>query len=536
MRMRLSAVLAAVVLSACGQSGPAVMDFVEIVPAQPKIGDVTTVRFRLLDSRGVPLAGTNVDFRLQSDNTGVTLSPISAASLKGTGYAETQIVASGRVNSVIVVAKAGDKEINSPPITFAGTVPSGRQLTFQCGPLAGEGSGGRHALGAFDMTRHLIAGSAMECSAHVADRNGDGIKDALVSFMTEAGTIGPSEISKANLVGDATILYKTSLPLPAEVTPETFTWSPPIDDPSNTGEYVAPLWMHPFNWIQNPLNTTLNYTFQEPRRPDPIRRLNGQPMENNPRDNLVAMIAVTSGEEGFTDTNNNGKFDTGEDFDDLTEPFVDANDNGTWDAFERFIDVNGNKQWDGKNGQWDSNTLIWRQERLLWTGIPAYEDTLNVVPGVNGHKPVFSAACPTGMTCNNGIPPQINLTCPGAGPFCAQAGPPTDVKAYLADPWFNSLAKNGDGDGCRVDTADMSPIKVVSSETLNGFAFTYPPGEHLTFTITDARDPLASPMDQAPIRRPAIDFVANIVCSYTSSPKDGYVVKIVAGTIKGTIE
>jgi LPS-assembly protein len=66
MRMRLFVVLAVGVLSACGSTGPSVMEFVEVVPAQPKIGDVATVRFRLLDSRGVPLAGSNVDFKLQA--------------------------------------------------------------------------------------------------------------------------------------------------------------------------------------------------------------------------------------------------------------------------------------------------------------------------------------------------------------------------------------------------------------------------------------------------------------------------------------
>ncbi|MFO0599392.1 MAG: hypothetical protein U0228_29055 [Myxococcaceae bacterium] len=511
------------------------IEFVEVLPAHPKIGDVATVRFRLLDSRGVPLAGTNVDFKLQSTNTGVNLSPTSAPSIKGSGFAETQIVASGRVNSVIVVATAGDKSVNSAPITFAGTVPSGRQLSFQCGPIAGTGSGGRHAIGAWDQARSMIVGDAIDCTAHVADRNGDGISGALVSFLTEAGTIGPSETSQSNLVGNASVIYKTSLPAPIEVSPGQFTWMTAGVDPTNTGDYIAPLWMHPFNWTQNPLIATTAYTGDEPRRPDPIRKdVNGQRMENNPRDNLVSMIAVTSGEEGYTDTNNNGQYDMGEDFDDLTEPFVDSNDNGTWDAFERFIDTNGNRQWDGKNGKFDPNTLIWIQEKLLWTGIPATEDMITVVPGVNGHKPVFAPACPEGMACAGGIVPPVTLTCPGTG-TCSAAGPPVKLLAYLADPWFNALAKNGDADGCGIAAADMSPVKVNSSG-LNGFAFTYPPGERLGFLLTDARDPLAPPINQIPPRRPPIDFVATITCNYTSSPKDGYVVKIVVGTIKGTIE
>lgn len=534
MRMRLlvlAGVMSVSVLPGCGgAAGPAVMEFVEILPAQPKIGDVATVRFRLLDARGVPLAGANVDFKLGSANTGVTLSPVSAVSIKGSGYAETQIVASARVNSVIVTATSGDKTVSSPPITFAGSVPNGRQFTFQCGPIAGDGSGGRHAIGAFDSTRHLIAGSAIDCTAHTGDRNGDGVADALVSFETEAGTISATGISKTDLVGNATVLYKTSLPLPQDVAPDTFKWVTAFDDPTNTGEYLAPLWMHPFEWVEDPRTLAIsglrNFTLREPRRPDPIRlKMDGSGrFENNPRDNLVAMIAVTSGEEGFTDTNNNGQFDNGEDIDDLTEPFVDNNDNGTWDSNERFIDVNGNHQWDGKNGKWDANTLIWKQERLLWTGQPATEDTI-MMPNIPGHRLVFAAASP------NPIP---TMTCPGTG-FCSAAGPPVLVNAYIADPWFNSIAQNGDSDKCGIDTEDKSPV-VAKAESGSGAAFTYPPGRYMTFLIKDARDPNIPPVDQVPKRVPAIDYVASIYCSYTSAPKQNYILKLNVGSISGKIE
>jgi hypothetical protein len=541
MRMRLLAVLTVgLMTSSCGGVSPSVLEFVEVLPAQPKIGEVVTVRFRLLDSRGVPQGGTTVGFKLGSANTGVTLNPESTDSLKSSGFAETQIVASTRVNSVIVTAKAGDKEISSPPITFAGTVPNGRQLTMQCGPLAGSGSGGRHAIGAFDQARHLIAGSALDCTAHVADRNGDGIAGALVSFLVEAGAIGPTSISQSNLVGDATVLYKTSLPLPLDVEPGAFSWSTPQDQPENTGEYLAPLWMQPFNWIETPsdlvkITPRPAYTLREPRRPDPIRRgTDGSSLTNNPRDNLVTMIAVTSGEEGFTDTNNNGVYDSGDEkFDDLTEPFVDSNDNGTWDQDERFIDANGDGKWSGKNGKWDPNTLIWRQERLLWTGIPAEEDSAPTVPGVNGHKPVFIPVKPNSLV----------FVCPGGamGSVCNQAGNPADeyrgyqVTAYIADPWFNSLAQNSDSDLCELPNSDMSPVKVRGNQN-GGIAFTYPAGNFLSFTIADARDPNVPPALQIPRRTPPIGFRNNIVCSFTSSPKDGYVVKVVAGSVQGTIE
>lgn len=542
MRVRLSVVLVVALLSACGGTSPSVMEFVEVLPAQPKIGDVATVRFRLLDSRGLPLAGAPVEFSLQSANTGVALSPTSTVSIRGSGYAETQIIASSRVNSVIVVATSGDKTLTSPPITFAGTVPSGRQLTFQCGPIAGPGTGGRHAIGAYDQTRHLIAGSSIDCTAHVADRNGDGVEGALVSFMTEAGTIGPSSVSTANLVGDAIVTHKTSLPLPLDVSPETFRWQLNTDL-LHTGEYVAPLWMHPFNWDQNPtVYKTANWTLQEPRRPDPIRRSSdgtNQPLQNNPRDNLVSMIAVTSGEEGFTDSNNNGTFDPGEFYDDLTEPFVDSNDDGTWNDNELFIDVNGNREWDGKNDRWDANTLIWRQERILWTGQPAFED-VEAVP-IPGHIRTFApAGCVSATNCaTNGNTVRIALECPGSP--CAQAGNPLDMfrpyhmRAYLTDPWFNPLARNGDGDKCQVVTDDESPVKVQGA-TSAGAAFTYPSNNFIEFSVADKRDPQAPPLLQVARRLPPIGFRASILCSFTSAPANSYTVLVSIGTVEGTIE
>lgn len=546
MRMRLSAMLAFAVLSACGPTSPSVMEFVEITPAQPRIGEVVTVRFRLLDERGNPLAGTRVDFKLAADKAGVTLSPASATSIRGSGYAETQVVASGRVNSIIVVATAGDKQVFSPPITFAGTVPNGRQFTFQCGPIGGTATGGRHAIGAYDQTRYLIAGSRIECTAHVGDRNGDGVEGALVSFLAEAGTIGPSETSLSDVVGNATVLYKTSYPLPQEVNPEVFSWTPP-NDLEHTGHYVAPLWMHPYEWVENPLTlaTTAvqnrNYTLREPRRPDPIRfKPDGSGRyENNPRDNLVTLLAVTAGEEGFTDFNNNGVYDQGEPFDDLPEPFVDMNDDGTRNELEPFIDIDGDRQWDPKNDRWDANTLIWVQERILWTGVPASQDFKPPVPVVPGYKATVSAVEPLEIKLRCADYTTTPTTYLSPGQPCGQAGQdpgggPAQVSAYMADPWFNALARNSDNDGCTLDVSADAPVKLYAS-TATGSAFTYPAGEYFGFSVGDSRDPNLPPLDQLPTRQVPIKFNVPMVCTYTSSPTDGYVVKVIVGLINGSI-
>ncbi len=366
-------------------------------------------------------------------------------------------------------------------------------------------SGGVHAIGAYDETRHLIAGVKLNCVAHVADRNGDGISGAQVSFLTEAGTIGPSSTSETDVVGNAPVLYKTSLPLPEDVSPGSFTWNPSTDA-THTGEYLAPLWMHPFGWVEDPIaNFDKEPTFQEPRRPDPIR----PGKENNPRDNLVTMIAVTTGEEAFDDLNNNGLREETEPFVDLTEPFVDNNDNGTWDTDERYVDANGNGVWDGKNGKYDAVTLIWVQERILWTGWAHKEDrepatARNPKPVIKSLKP----ALPVTIAKFEGV----------------------SAEFLLADPWFNGMARsNGDEDGCTAEA--VGPIAV--APMARGRAFTYPAFTLMRYLIKDTRDPTdpTAPNYTAP----GVKFEVSAGCSFTASPVEGYKTVIAAPTVSGYV-
>ncbi len=545
MRLRpFVSMLAVTALCACGSTGPASMSFVSVNPPQPRIGDVVTVSFKLVDDRGLPLAGQDVAFKLQSDVAGVDLSPKVFTSLKGSGIATTQLQVKSRVTSVIVVATAGGKTVLSPPISVAGSVPNGRQFTFQCGPIAGEASGGRHALGAYDESRFLIAGEKIECTAHTGDRNGDGVPGALVSFLTEAGTIGPTEVSLTNVVGNATILYKTSFPLPADVDPGKFVWTPE-NDLNHTGELLAPTWMEPYMWIANPLQfpRPANATGSEPSRFDPLRKKpDGTQYRNNPRDNLVTMIAVTSGEEGYLDANNNGVWDQGEPINDLTEPFVDANDNGKWDEDERFIDANGDKQWNGKNGQWDSNTLIWVQERLLWTGIP--QTPLDTV-GAGATVKVISPTTALKFCCPSNGQTQCG---PPAGTACSQAkdeatdSASVEVTVFISDPWFNSPATHSNGDGCTLG-AEM-PNSPVITTTLDvnpdGIRLLYPAGTFSRLAVQDKRDPnieqQGSNKANPPKRFPPVQFTQPITCKFTSSPIGGNVVKFDVGSVTGTIE
>ena len=68
--------------------------------------------------------------------------------------------------------------------------------------------------------------------------------------------------------------------------------------------------------------------------------------------------------------NRSNTWDLGEPFDDLPEPFVDADDNTQWSPGEWYYDVNGNGTWDAGNGRYDATTVIWKAAHMIWSGQP----------------------------------------------------------------------------------------------------------------------------------------------------------------------
>lgn len=83
----------------------------------------------------------------------------------------------------------------------------------------------------------------------------------------------------------------------------------------------------------------------------------------NDRLGRTTIVAYAVGEESFSDTNGNGRFDAGEPFGDLAEVVKDSNENGVrsqpasvpFDVFqpEEFVDFNGNSAADAVNGKFD---------------------------------------------------------------------------------------------------------------------------------------------------------------------------------------
>jgi hypothetical protein len=91
---------------------------------------------------------------------------------------------------------------------------------------------------------------------------------------------------------------------------------------------------------------TVTWTSTNPRpkaSPDP-----GQPaVKANGRGTI---LATTIGEESFVDTNGNGFYDLGEPFNNLGEPYLDANESGSYVSGDPYIDFNNNGMRDAGTG------------------------------------------------------------------------------------------------------------------------------------------------------------------------------------------
>lgn len=303
-------------------------------------------------------------------------------------------------------------------------VPSASRLTVECA---------RRSVFAWSSDRSMREGGSVACTVFVADRFGQQLDGVSVSLSSEAGTLMPAEgITVAGKF--ATELF-VSAPAPRDVEPGMF--GPPMTGPRFTGSPLAPAWMRPNAWVQSPLSALNAFPIpnagEEPRRPDPLR----PGIINNPRDNLVTLIAVVQGEEAFSDDNANAFREPSETFVDLTEPFVDADDDGTRTDGEFFVDANANGEWDGKNDAWDSATKIWSTASVLWTGVPNAADM-----EFGGTSVVVGS-------------PTLHVDVPRQGTGGAAI--------MISDPWFNAITRV-ENDVCELSTTD--PLVVFASRTL----------------------------------------------------------------------
>jgi hypothetical protein len=305
------------------------------------------LRFTVQDSSGNPVSGTaTVAFTVPSLG-GALVSP-AAATTDVNGQVTTTLLSGTVMGTVSVTATA--------------TLESGATITGTSGSISivgAKASGKNFAVSCTDEAINALVGNncaqmlqdlSVDCTATLADRfnNVLGVSVQL-SWMSESGFFGPPSSTQAAVAG-----------------------ADPTTEPN----------------LGRSSNTLYTQNASLPENVDGLAAYAGEPTQSvtdlcgtrvaRPRDGLVTYIASTQGEEGFIDANGNGVYDSGEEFFDLGEPYVDENDNNQWDPGEPFVDVNGNGSYDGPNGVWDANTTIWTEGHIVFTNTPT--GTISLVP------------------------------------------------------------------------------------------------------------------------------------------------------------
>ncbi len=348
------------------------LGFIEFVSINPNVlyvkgsgqNETALVTFRVMDTNRQPLEGMTVRMALPSNPLGgVSLTDTQPQSDEN-GVVATTIVtgrSTGAVN-VTATAQLGSIRLEAPSssIPVVGARPTRNAFNLQCEFLNIGGFIGRQG-------DRITVNNQYACSSTLFDRFGNpiGVSQRL-TYLSEGGNI---------------ISPQTSV--------EWDTASTPNAPPDNVGRVAAPY--SPAG--EPPCDVDPDQTRSEPfllfgsGECSPLQnncpRRSQSECSRNPRDGLVTIVAITTGEEAFNDFNNNGEYDAGEPFWDLGEPFLDVNDNNTFEEGENFRDLaneqepQGNAQYDGPNGVWDANTTIWTSTNLLLSGDPVVQQTSN---------------------------------------------------------------------------------------------------------------------------------------------------------------
>jgi Bacterial Ig-like domain (group 1) len=161
----------------------------------------------------------------------------------------------------------------------------------------------------------------------------------------------------------------------------------------------------------------------------------------HPENGRVTIMCETGGQEYFNDNNSNGIFDSGDTFstvqDDITEPFLDRNEDGTRNPPEYFDDVNQTGIWDAGNGKWDANTKVWAWNLIVFSGFPQNIEMANAtsssavicVSDYNGNAIMGKS------TVEFSVPPPNTIVIPGAG----QSEPNSSATVTIPDQLYPNI-------------------------------------------------------------------------------------------------
>jgi adhesin/invasin len=337
---------------------------IEVYKVEPKeigvigsgVTQTATLQFMVKDNLGNPVKdGTTVDFTLgkttlgggETITTGEGNDATKATSQTNNGIASVTLKSGTVAGTIDVIAKVG-KISTVARVIIVSSLPDADHLSLAAQYLNIAGG--------------VKFGLLDNITAFVGDRFGNIVPDGTsVSFITEGGTIGKSigkeAFTTTTEFGQAVATLQSANPM----TPHLGGVSLQKD-----GGYEC----------------SGNYQYVPPSSVPQV-------LCSNP--GLVTIVAYTTGSESYIDVNGNGRFDVGIDrFSDLgyidangnkkwdlgeiitgkgdmSEPYIDANDNQTFDPGELYIDVNHNGQFDGPDGVFQGNTTVWTSFRVLFS-------------------------------------------------------------------------------------------------------------------------------------------------------------------------
>jgi hypothetical protein len=249
----------------------------------------SVVLFRVLDTNGNPKQEI-VDFTLDTSVGGITLTAASAQSDPSTGNVQT-IVQAGSVPTPVrvqAVIRGTTLTSTSDRLSISTGIPAQNALSLSATTLNIEGWN-------YD-------GTTTQIYARIADRFLNPVPNGtVVNFRTSGsqvnatcrtGEVSPCQPSTPHVQGECCVLLTSAEPKP--------------------------------------------YTGQPGAQPAGAGR--------------VVVLAYALGEESFVDANSNGRFDIGETWTDMPEPYLDVNESGAKDPLEPYIDTNLNGSYSNADG------------------------------------------------------------------------------------------------------------------------------------------------------------------------------------------
>lgn len=272
---------------------PAELGSIEFVSAEPiNIGlrgsgqqETSTVRFRVRNSAGGPIANQAVRFELNTTLGGIQLEPVEGVT-NTQGVVQT-VVRSGTVSTAVRVTATAERDgvtitSQSEQLTITTGIPD--QDSFS---LSAE---------CFNVEGLNRDGEIVPVTLRAADRYNNPVPDnTAVTFTTEGGAIQGSCVTQG---GACTVNWVSQNPRPIAY---------------NNCEAIFDQ------------NTDAQCAVGGPR--------------GAPRAGRSTVLAFAVGEESFIDADSDGLYDEGETFEDLAEAFLDVDGDGIRDAASPHTEV-----------------------------------------------------------------------------------------------------------------------------------------------------------------------------------------------------